>query len=201
MSESELELNLIDALGRLKNIAFDKDFLGTKENIAPESVPEQYFAFHIGEFNFIVHSRFFCAVFIETPIAAVPNSPAALVGLSSIRGALTPIYQLHAALGYTQPKNQFIFCVGKADKAVGLLIDSLPTSLALSARERLANATVPENAMLQQLVKNFYFSGNKLWHLLEGRNIGEQLLAIAYLDKNQIFSGSNKAIKRESAIT
>lgn len=179
MSESALELNLISALGKLQHLALDKEFLSNKENIAPEFVPEQYFGFCIGQYNFVVHASFFCAVFIETPIAAVPNSPEALVGLSNIRGALTPIYQLHTAFGYPQPKKQFIFSIGKGDKAIGLLIDALPISLSLCAQDQVSNQSSPENLQLRALVKHFYFAENKLWHLLNGESLGQQLVEIA----------------------
>ncbi len=199
MNENALELNLINALGKLQHLAFDKEFLSNKENIAPESVPEQYFSFFIGENNFIVHASFFCAVFIETPIAAIPNSPEILVGLSNIRGALTPIYQLHTALGYPQPKKQFIFSIGKADKAVGLLIDALPVSMSLSMREQLGSEQKPENAMLKSLIKHLYFSGDKLWNLLSGDDLGQQLVAMAGQDKKQTYLGAAKVINSESA--
>jgi len=186
MNENALELNLINALGKLQHLALDKEFLSNKENIAPESILEQYFAFGIGQYNFVVHASFFCAVFIETPIAAVPNSPEILVGLSNIRGALTPIYQLYTLFECPQPKKQFIFSIGKGDKAIGLLIDALPISLSLRAQDQIGNETPPENATLRALVKHFYFSENKLWYLLNGENLGLQLVGIAAQDKKQI---------------
>jgi chemotaxis signal transduction protein len=199
MNENALELNLINALGKLQHLAFDKEFLGNKENIAPESVLEQYFAFGIGQYNFVIHARFFCAVFIETPIAAIPNSPKALVGLSNIRGALTPIYQLHTAFGYPQPKKQFIFSIGKGDKAIGLLIDALPISLTLCEQEKIGKEAPPENVTLRALVKHFYFSESKLWHLLNGESLGQQLVGIASQDRKQIHLGMAKIINSESA--
>lgn len=200
MNENALELNLINALGKLQHLAFDKEFLDNKENIAPESVLEQYFAFAIGQYNFVVHARFFCAVFIETPIAAIPNSPKALVGLSNIRGALTPIYQIYTAFGYPLPKKQFIFSIGKGDKAIGLLIDALPISLSLCEQDRAEKAAPPENVTLRSLVKHFYVSEDKLWHLLNGEILGQQLVGIAAQDKKQIHLTTAKIMNSENAI-
>ncbi len=199
MNESALELNLINALGKLQHLAIDKEFLSNKENIAPEYVLEQYFAFGIGQYNFVVHASFFCAVFIETPIAAVPNSPEALVGLSNIRGALTPIYQLHTAFGCPLPKKQFIFSIGKGDKAIGLLIDALPVSLSLCEQDQVGNEVSLENMTLKALVKHFYFSESKLWHLLSGETLGQQLVGIASQDKRQMHLGAVKVINSEGA--
>ena len=199
VNERTLELNLINALGKLQHLAFDKEFLNNKENIALEFIPEQYFAFSIGQYNFVVHARCFCAVFIETPIAAIPNSPETLVGLSNIRGALTPVYQLHSALECTQPKQQFIFSIGKADMAMGLLIDALPTSLSLCDHERLSNEKPPENETLNLLVQHFYFSEGKLWHLLSGESLGQKLVTISSQNKKHNQWGSPTAMSHASA--
>lgn len=200
MSDTALELNLISALNRLQHLVLDKEFLGNVENIAPEFVSEQYFSFHIGEYHFVVNAQCFCAVFVETPIAAVPNSPSCLVGLSNIRGALMPIYQLHTALGYAQPKKQFIFCIGKAENAVGLLIDTLPISLFLSPQDRVQSNQQHEHDMLKKLVNQFYFSTDKLWRLLQGEKIGAQLLAIAGTEQKQNFLSGAKIIDNKSAV-
>ncbi|MES2675031.1 MAG: chemotaxis protein CheW [Pseudomonadota bacterium] len=199
MNENALELNLINALGKLKHLALDKEFLDNKENVDPESVLEQYFAFAIGQYNFVVHSRFFCAVFIETSIAAIPNSPKALVGLSNIRGALTPIYQIYTVLGYPLPKKQFIFSVGKGDKSVGLLVDALPISLSLCEQDRAEKAAPPENVTLRSLVKHLYFSEGKLWHLLNGETLGQQLVGIASQDRKQMHLTAAKIMNSEIA--
>jgi chemotaxis signal transduction protein len=179
MNNTALELTLINALGKLKHLAVDNAFLNNKEVLAPNAVTEQYFAFYIGEYPFVISAQCFCAVFVETPIAAVPNSPAALVGLSNIRGALTPVYQLNTALGCAPAKKKFIFCVGKTDKAVGLLVDALPSSLALSANERTHSAPQNNNNLLRELSPRSYLHENRLWHWLDGEKIAEQLLLLA----------------------
>ena len=185
----DLQLNLINALNKLQHLAFDKKFLGNVESVAPEAIREQHFSFFIGQYHFVVNANYFCAVFVDTPIASVPNAPSSLVGLSNIRGILTPIYQLHKSLGYVVPKKQFIFCIGKSDKAIGLLVDALPVSLALSAQEQVPGSVRQEGVVLKQLVSNFYFSGDTLWHLLNGEKIGAQLLAIANAEQKQRFLG------------
>ncbi len=185
MNETALELNLINALGRLQHLVLDKEFVSNRDSISPELVPEQHFAFTIGQYHFVVHASFFCAVFIETPIAAVPNSPEVLVGLSNIRGALTPVYQLHTSVSSRQPMKQIIFSVGKAEQSVGLLIDALPVSMSLCAQEKMKNETQTDAPILMSLAKNVCFTDGKVWYVLNGETLGSQLFGIASQNKKQ----------------
>ena len=183
MNNETLELNLIKALGRLQHTAFDKEFLDERKTLAPELMPKPFFAFAIGQYNFVVNADCFCEVMVDTSIAALPNSPDLLVGLCNIRGVLTPVYQLHKTLSAAIPKKNIIFCLGKGDKAIGLLVDSLPASLNLRADEIIPDGIKKTNFVLGSLSSRTYFSAQKSWSLLNGETVGEQLLALAYQEQ------------------
>lgn len=177
VTQEALEANLIHALTRLQHTAFEKEFLegGVAQNA--DSKPESFFGFAIGHVQFMVAATCFCEVFVDTAIAAVPNAPSSLVGLSNVRGVLMPIYQLHSLLNSPLTKKPIIFTIGKGDSSVGLLIDRLPTSLSLAAYQREA-VTKQESPLLRQLVKASYFANQNHWLLLDGNALGAQLLAI-----------------------
>lgn len=183
MNNETLELNLIKALGRLQHTAFDKEFLDEKQLVDPELMPKPFFAFAIGQYNFVVNADCFCEVIVDTSIAALPNSPTLLVGLCNIRGVLTPVYQLHKAISGSSPKKNIIFCLGKGDKAIGLLVDHLPASLSLRADEIISDGIKKIGSVLSSLSNRTYFSAQKNWNLLNGETIGEQLLALAHQEQ------------------
>ncbi len=175
--QEEVEANLIHALTRLQHTAFEKEFLNDGAAQHTDSKPEAFFGFTIGQLQFMIAASCFCEVFVDTAIAAIPNAPSSLLGLSNIRGVLIPVFQIHSLLHSPFSKKPIIFVIGKGDSAVGLLIDRLPTSLSLSAHQRETPAK-QENPLLQQFIKANYFSNQNHWLLLDGNALGEQLLAL-----------------------
>lgn len=176
-TQEALQNNLINALTRLQHTVFEKEFLDDGVALNADTKPEAFFGFGIGRLQFMVAASCFCEVFVDTAIAAIPNSPSCLVGLSNIRGVLMPVFQIHSTLDIQLVKKPIIFAVGKGDSAVGLLIDSLPVSLSLAAYQR-EKVSRQDNALLQQLVNATYFSNQSHWLLLNGNTLGAQLLAM-----------------------
>lgn len=184
-NQSVLEKNLINALTRLQHTAFDNAFLNDKTERVEELPPEPFLGFVIGQYHFIVHATCFCEVFVDTPIAALPNAPECLAGLSNIRGVLMPVFQLHSALNFALPKKVTIFCIGKGDAAIGLLVDALPSSLSLSAHQRKAKIDCKES-LLVPFIKASYFFNQHEWLLVNGNAIAEQLQTFATQSQKSI---------------
>jgi len=179
ISQGTLEKNLIAALNRLQHAVFDTELMDANTKLAEEA-PEPFLGFVIGAYSFMVSAKCFCEVFVDTPIAALPNAPEHLVGLSNHRGVLVPVYQIHSALSSKLPKKNTIFCIGKGDSAIGILIDNLPTSFSLSAQQRLTNTTINSDAetFLQPFVITRYLSNQTEWYLLDGNTFAGQLQAV-----------------------
>lgn len=176
-SQETLQKNLINALTRLQHTAFEKEFLDAGLVLDENSKLESFFGFGIDQYKLMVAASCFCEVFVDTEIAAVPNAPDCLFGLSNIRGVLIPIYQLYTQLNLSLPKKAFIFVVGKGESAVGLLVDALPVSLSLSAFQR--EPLKQTHPLLQKLAASEYKVGAHHWLLLEGKELGAHLLALA----------------------
>jgi chemotaxis signal transduction protein len=178
LSREVLEQNLINALTRLQHTEFDQTFLGDKIQRVEELPPESFLGIVIGQYHFIVHATCFCEVFVDTPIAALPNAPECLAGLSNIRGVLMPVYQLHSALKFNLPRKLTIFCIGKGDAAIGLLVDELPISLSLSARQRNPHIDCSDPLLLPFINASYLFN-QRIWFLVNGKTIAAQLQTLA----------------------
>jgi chemotaxis signal transduction protein len=187
LSQEALEKNLIAALSRLQNTLFDTEFLDANTYLEDELPPEPFLGFVIGSYSFLVSAKCFCEVFVDTPIASLPNAPESLVGLSNIRGVLLPVYQLHSAMNLNLPKKNIIFCIGKGDSAIGILIDVLPVSLSLNTQQRIAS-TNHKATFLQPLIQASYLSNQTEWCLLDGNVFAGQLQAMA----NQLHKFSSR---------
>lgn len=188
MNNQTLESTLISALNKLQYADFDKEFLREKDQLDPDLIAEQHFAFSIGRHQFVVQANCFCEVFVDIPIAPVPNSPSLLKGLCNVRSVLVPVFQLHARLGYSPPAKSYVFCVGRGEKTIGLAIDELPVSIGLSARELVAEDSRPDDESLNALIKQTYLSRQVLRYLLDGNSLGEQLVAMANAAKQENFT-------------
>lgn len=173
----ELQQNLVVALTRLKHRANEQGFSAETEK--SEKNTELFFSFGVGQHNFLVESTCSCEVFAEAAVAPVPNAPECMLGLFNVRGSLIPVYQLHSSLEVPFPKKKCIFVVGKAERAIGLLIDSLPVSLAMPEESKMENSDAP-HLVLQQLTNTHFFHAAKSWWLLSGKTLPENLLAMAH---------------------
>jgi chemotaxis signal transduction protein len=177
-SHDALAKNLIAALTKLQQRDFEKELLDGGAPLTPDAKAAHYFGFSIGSHHFMVAASSFCEVFVDTPIAAMPNAPSCLAGLVNVRGVLMPVYQLHSALKVDSPKKFIIFSVGKGESAVGVLIDGLPISLEASAYQRQA-PSVQEQRVLQQFSQTHYFVNQHHWLLFDGAVLSSQLVAFA----------------------
>lgn len=198
MSDEHQKLQLIQALSHLQYSSVGNDFAGAP--IAQDSVElVQYFSFGVGHINFVIRSDSFCAVFVETLIASVPNAPSLLLGLSNIRGTLIPVYQLHRVIGAIKPKKNIILCIGKGEQAVGLLIDALPASLMLTVSSQFDNVLSDEKDLIKKISSSFYLAEQKKWYLIEGEEIAGKLLQLASIEQRDTASAGSKAVINQTA--
>jgi chemotaxis signal transduction protein len=189
MNDPTLAPNLINALNRLQRAEFDKEFLSDKNDAAPEIVTEQYFAFSIGNQRLVVKADSFCEVFVKIPIAPLPNSPRLVVGLCNIRSLLVPVYQLYTALGDSPPANKHVFCIGRGEKTLAILINGLPVSIALS-QQNLISHELEDHSVLRNLTTQSYLYRQDVYHLLDSEQLGEQLLHLS--DNESLLDGKDR---------
>lgn len=179
MDTNNLEQTLIDALSRLQHTDVDKVLLTDQERFGVELAREQYFGFAIGKKHFVVKASCFCEVFSGLSVAPIPNAPSVLAGLCNVRGVLVPVYQLHHEWALSLPQKPYIFCIGKGEKAVAVLIDNLPVSIELAEQDCVEDDTLEQDAVLSALVEHTFLARGVSHYRIAGEVVGEQLLALA----------------------
>lgn len=176
--QESLQRNLIDALCKLQHSVVDKELLGDTSQQDERARSESFFGFSIGVCHFVVQASCFCEVFVDIPVAALPNSPMCLYGLCNVRGILMPVYQLHQTFNVDLPSKPIILSVGKGEHAIGLLVDNLPLSLSLGSKQQQA-LSVLDNQLLQLLVQRAFWANDMQWYALNGFTLGSQLMTVA----------------------
>lgn len=179
MDSKNLEQQLIDALSRLQHTDVDKVLLTDQERLGAEAAREQHFGFAIGQHRFVVEANCFCEVFSGLSVAPIPNAPTLVAGLCNVRGGLVPVYQLHHEWSIALPPKPYVFCVGKGEKMVALLIDSLPLSIELAEQDSVADDTLDQDPVLSSLVDKTFLARGLTHYHLSGETLGAQLLALA----------------------
>lgn len=183
--------DLVAALNKLRGRELDGLFLD--QTPEQQEVAQPYFGFSINGEELVVSARHFCEVFTDVPIAPLPNAPKMLLGLVNLRGSLLPVYQLHDHLSADPVANgastsaqknsrkKIVLVVGKGDRAVGLLIDGLPSSLslALPVASSSSQSSMPHPA-LPELAHVYFLPDRTLAHLAVDL-LPERLLSMANL--------------------
>lgn len=185
METKTLEQTLVDALCRLQYADVDKSLIGDPERLGVDVKREQHFGFSIGQRHFLVEASCFCEVFSELPVSPLPNAPPLLAGLCNVRGILVPVYRLHNEWGITSPSRTYVFCVGKGEKTIALLIDDLPISMDLGEQDWFDDQTLNHDAVLSSLVEKSCLSRGLTRYRLDGNALGNQLLALATLRQRE----------------
>jgi len=90
------------------------------------------FGYSIGYFKFVLEKTMITEVVIEPTIYPIPNSPLWLQGMINLRGNILPVIDLSETLSTSLKctPGQYVLVVDKGSKALALLIDALPKSLA-----------------------------------------------------------------------
>lgn len=192
MDNQALQATLISALNKLKSAELDKTLAGNQQLQKSAPLTEQYFAFGIADKSFLVKANCFCEVFVNIPVAALPNSPELLLGLCNIRSTLVPVYQLHTLAKRELPQKKIVLAIGKGDKSIALLVDSLPTSIELSQTHQVSDSSTeqqpdeltsseqsPEVQEIQSLITHNYMHQHRLYHLLDGALLAGQLVNLS----------------------
>lgn len=201
MDNQALQATLINALNKLKSVELDKAFAGNQHPQQSAPLAEQYFAFGIADKSFLIKANCSCEVFVNIPVAALPNSPELLLGLCNIRSTLVPVYQLHTLTKRELPQKKIVLAIGKGDQSIALLVDSLPASIELSqahlvsdlsnklesddlhSSEQKSSAQATELQEIQSLITQNYMHQKKLYHLLDGALLAGQLVNLSASDQ------------------
>lgn len=136
------------------------------------------FGIKVGEFNFLVDSETRCEVIEENKIYNVPLSEYWLIGVSNIRSEVVPIFDFEYVITGTKysfiPNQSKTVIIGDGENAIGLVVNSLPTSIHFEKEDRVDDYSgIPEQFYPHVLYS--YKKNNEIWTCVDLPKIFESL--------------------------
>ena len=121
----------------------------------------------LGEETFAIDLRQVREVFEPESITPVPGMPAALVGVTNLRGTIIPLADLRAALGVSisvMPK--YAVVIRHGTQQVGILVEGVPEIRTIQLDDLVAPSTRAV-AERRPMISAFFKTENKLSAILE----------------------------------
>lgn len=119
--------------------------------------------FRVGDLRLLVQMDAASEVAEMPQLFRLPGAPPGIIGLVNRHGRVMPVMDLSVLFGiqYDRSEKNWLLTCGRADEAVGLLIDSLPErkKFALQDEISLADVTHPISAH----AKAAYREGTDIW--------------------------------------
>jgi len=121
----------------------------------------------LGEESFAVDLRQVREVFEPKSITPVPGMPAALVGVTNLRGTIIPLTDLRSALGVSSsvmPK--YAVVIRQGTQQVGILVQEVPEIRTIQSDDLVAPSTRTATER-RPMISAFFKTENKLSAILE----------------------------------
>ena len=139
-------------------------------------------AIGIGSLHLLLPADAGREVILPPPASSLPHTPAWLVGVANVRGALVPVLDLAAAFEVEcdERLRRYLLITGDTTDPLGLLVDGLPVLRRFESGERLSGVP-PHPPLLDGHLLGAYAQGATVWidvditGLLD--RIGERLAA------------------------
>ncbi len=132
------------------------------------------YGFQIGTNHLLAPLNVYCELLTQVRIEALPNSPEHFLGLSNVRGNLVPVYQLEPLLGEKPITPKYALVIGNLQQAGALLINAKPKPYDLNSFQQCEQA-IAINDLLQNAVVAQYENDNTLWHMINHKQLFQQL--------------------------
>lgn len=97
------------------------------------------------------------------PVCKLPNTPGWFSGVTSLRGNITPLFDLHELFGVTvtSAKRRMIV-VGSGDTSVSFWVDDMPHMVTLGIDDDMTGDP-PLPDIIKQHAKRFFLKDNQIW--------------------------------------
>lgn len=160
MSDTHSLMKPSEALANNSHFAASNFFL-INEDLQQQTI-ESFHSVKCGSLNLLINEDTLGEVIENIEICPLPQTSNSLVGMSSVRGNIVPIFDLHQLLDmeHAQQRDN-VMVVGSGNDKVGFLIDNLPKKVRFTAEDRISRKP-PLPKKLMPFIKNCFHQG-ELW--------------------------------------
>ena len=149
-----------EALNR--EFVLDED-LAPEVNLAEEVSTLTTHAVLVGDVGLLLPSGEVSELVDRLPVCKLPNTPEWFSGVSSLRGNITPVFDLHHFFGVTvSGAKRRAIVVGSGDTSVAFWVDEMPRMVVLGHDDDMAgDPPLPDS--IKRHARRFYLKDNQIW--------------------------------------
>jgi twitching motility protein PilI len=117
----------------------------------------------VGNIGLLLPRREVSELVENQPICQLPNTSTWFNGVTSVRGNMIPIFDLHKLfdIGH-EGKRRRMIVVGEAEKAVAFWVDEMPRMVSLGEDDAMSSAP-PIPSLIRDHSQRFYLKDGQIW--------------------------------------
>ena len=117
----------------------------------------------VGDVGLLLPSGEVSELVERLPVCKLPNTPGWFSGVTSLRGNITPLFDLHELFGVavTASRRRMIV-VGSGDTSVSFWVDDMPRMVTLGIDDDMSGDP-PLPDIIKQYASRFYLKENQIW--------------------------------------
>ena len=117
----------------------------------------------VGDVGLLLPSGEVSELVDRLPICKLPNTPDWFSGVSSLRGNITPVFDLHEFFGVSVPSaKRRVIVVGSGETSVAFWVDEMPRMVVLSPDDNMAgDPPLPDS--IKKHASRFFLKDNQIW--------------------------------------
>ena len=140
----------------------DEDVL-SQSGITAERTGITTHAVLVGDVGLLLPSGEVSELVERLPVCKLPNTPGWFSGVTSLRGSITPLFDLHELFGVaiTTSKRRMIV-VGSGDTSVSFWVDDMPRMVTLDIDDDI-NGDPPLPDIIKRHANRYFLKDNQIW--------------------------------------
>lgn len=117
----------------------------------------------VGDIGLLLPSGEVSELVDRLPVCKLPNTPDWFSGVSSLRGNITPVFDLHEFFGASVPSaKRRVIVVGSGETSVAFWVDEMPRMVVLGREDDMAgDPPLPDS--IKRHASRFYLKDNQIW--------------------------------------
>ena len=117
----------------------------------------------VGNIGLLLPSEEVSELVENMPICRLPNTPSWFNGITSLRGNMIPVFDLHELFGVEKQELQSkLIIVGTAQSAAAFWIDEIPRMVMVTSDDTM-NGSLPLPQLIKDHSRSFFLKDDQIW--------------------------------------
>jgi len=117
----------------------------------------------VGNIGLLLPSEEVSELVENMPICRLPNTPSWFNGITSLRGNMIPVFDLHELFGVDIKASQSkLIIVGSAQSAAAFWIDEIPRMVMVTSDDTM-NGSLPLPQLIKDHSRSFFLKDDQIW--------------------------------------